>query len=84
MTGPMYDNARCPWNFLRLIGMRNIRVSAEERRVREGPGYIAPEDQTYNYGRVEFVLMPKQIVATLYSILRETGSQCRFIMRGVI
>ena len=44
----MYDNARCPWNFLRLIGMRNIWVSAEERRVREGVYNIAPEDQTDN------------------------------------
>ena len=30
----------------RLFGMRSIRVSAEERRVREGVAYIAPENQT--------------------------------------
>ena len=25
--GPMNDKARCPWNFLRLFGLRNMRLS---------------------------------------------------------
>ena len=30
------EKARYPWNFLRLIGMRTIRQSADEREDREG------------------------------------------------
>ena len=49
MTGPMCDDARCPRDVLHLLGMRNIRVSAEERRVREGVyTYIATEDNNNN------------------------------------
>ena len=37
MEGPMKEKARCPWNLLRLFGIRKKRgVSAEERRVRDG------------------------------------------------
>ena len=35
MEGPMKEKARCPWNLLRLFGIRKMRVSAVERRVRD-------------------------------------------------
>ena len=61
MTGQMYDNAHCP---LRPIGMRNVWVPAEERRVREQQKIISIYISVY--GGVEFVMTVKQI-------LRETG-----------
>ena len=36
MTGPRWEKARCPWNFFFLVGIRKMRVSAEERSEREG------------------------------------------------
>ena len=34
--GPVKEKTRCPRNFLRLFGIRKMRVSAEEQRVRDG------------------------------------------------
>ena len=35
-TGPRWEKARCPWNFLFRVGIRKMRMSAEERSEREG------------------------------------------------
>ena len=45
ITGPMYDTARYPWDVLRLIGVRNVWVSTEARKVWKGYIYIAAEDR---------------------------------------
>ena len=36
MEGPAKEKAHCPWNFLCLFGIWKMRVSAMERRVRDG------------------------------------------------
>ena len=36
MEGPMKEMVNCPWNLFRLLKVRKIRVSAEERKVCDG------------------------------------------------
>ena len=36
VEGPVKEEERCPWNSSRLLVTRKTRVSAEERRVRDG------------------------------------------------
>ena len=47
MEGPIKNKqkkARCPWNLLRLFGLRKMRVSAEERKVRDGIYSLVEDD----------------------------------------